>query len=127
MGFTTAALTGLPVWNWARQVADGSESLAAMASRSEILASISQTTLLLFGLGGLLVAMSVLGVVAILRDWAPRLAFLATVAVTTVLIVAGVLTSGPVFWLALGTLPMVWAFVFGLVLIKRGRFGTPAV
>ncbi len=48
-GFATAAVTGLPVWGWASHVADGSEPLGAMAARSESLASISQTVLLMFG------------------------------------------------------------------------------
>jgi hypothetical protein len=65
IGFAIAGLAGLPVWMWAGRVADGSETLGSMASRSEGLASLSQTVLLMIGLGGLLVAMSVLGVVAV--------------------------------------------------------------
>ena len=121
-GFAVAGLTGLPVWVWASQVADGSESISTMAARSKSLAGLSQTVLLIFGLGGLLVAMSVLGVTAVVRGWAPKLALLATVAIAAGLVVVGVITSGPVFWLAIGVLPILWAVAFGLILVVRGSF-----
>lgn len=123
-GFATAGLTGIPVWNWARQVVDGSETMAGMAARSESLAAISQTVLLMLGFGGLLVAMSVLGVVAVIRRWTPKPVFLATVGVAVGVVIVGIITSGPVFWLTLGALPFLWALAFGLVLTVRGRFGS---
>lgn len=123
-GFATAGLTGIPVWNWAGQVADGSETLAVMAARSENLAGISQTVLLMFGFGGLLVATSVLGVVAVVRGWTPKVVFVATVGVAGGVVAVGVVTSGPVFWLILGALPLLWWLAFGLVLTVRGRFGS---
>ena len=121
-GFVTAGLTGIPVWMWASRVADGSETLTAIAARSESLAVISQTMLLMFGLGGLLVAMSVLGVVAAARGWTPKLVFWATVIAAASLIGVAASRSGPVVWLSLGALPMLWALVFGVVLFVRGRF-----
>ena len=124
-GFATAGLTGIPVWNWARQVVDGSETMAGMAARSESLAAISQTVLLMLGFGGLLVAMSVLGVVAVIRRWTPKPVFLATVGVAVGVVIVGIITSGPVFWLTLGALPFLWALAFGLVLTVRGRFSPP--
>jgi hypothetical protein len=122
-GFAIAGVTGLAVWRWASEVADGTQSLSAMASRSESLASISQTMILLFGFGGLLVAMSVLGIVAVARRWTPLIVAVATAIATAAIAVIGAVTSGPVFWLSLGALPMLWAFAFGAVLLIRGRFG----
>lgn len=122
IGFAIAALTGIPVWRWASRVADGTESLSAMASRSQGLAGISQTAFLLLGLGGLLLAMSVLGVVAVIRRWTPIVVAVGTVVATAAIVVTGVVTSGPVIWLSLGALPMLWAIAFGVVLITRGRF-----
>ena len=121
-GFAVAGLTGLPVWAWATQVADGSASMSTMAARSESLAGLSQTVLLIFGLGGLLVAMSVLGVTAVVRGWAPKLALLVTVAIAAGIVVVAVITSGPVFWLTIGVLPMLWAVAFGPILVVRGSF-----
>ena len=123
-GFATAGLTGIPVWMWAGRVADGSETLAAMAARSQSLAAISITMLLIFGLGGLLVAMSVLGVVAVARGWFPRLVFWGTVIPAASLIGIAAFRSGPVTSLALGALPMLWALAFGVVLLIRGQFST---
>ena len=71
---------------WARRVADGSETLAAMAARSQSLGSISQNVLLMFGLGGLLIAMSVLGVAAVGRGWAPKLVLWGIMVAVTLLI-----------------------------------------
>lgn len=38
------------------------------------------------------------------------------------LIVVGAAASGPVVWLALGALPMLWALTLGVVLDIRGTF-----
>ena len=123
-GFTVACLAGLPVWVWASQVSDGSETLSTMAARSESLARLSQSGLLFLGLGGLFVAMSVLGVTAVIRGWAPKAALLATVAIAAGMVVVGVITSGPVVWLTIAALPMLWALAFGLILAVRGSFTT---
>ncbi len=93
-----------------------------MAARSEGLAGLSQTVLLIFGFGGLLIAMGVLGVTAVVRGWAPKLALLATVAIAAGIVVVGVITSGPVFWITIAALPLLWALTFGLILAVRGSF-----
>ena len=121
-GFASAALTGLPVWVWAGKAADGSESLRDMALRSQGWASTSQTVLLLFGLGGLLISMSTLGVLAVTRGWAPRLLSWGTAGAALALVVVGAVVSGPVIWLVLGALPMLWALSFGMILVLRGTF-----
>lgn len=127
VGFLVAGLTGLPVYNWAAIAAEGSGSVIEMASRSESLATTSQTMLLMFGLGGLLISMSVLGVVAVVRRWTPVWAFVVTVVIAAVLVVVGVIIEGPVFWLALGVLPLLWALAFGLILLIRGRFNPTTI
>ncbi len=123
VGFAIAAVTGLPVWWWARQVTDGSLSAAEAASRSTGLAGISQTALLMLGFGGLLIGMSTLGLIAITQRWVPRWLFWGTVAVVGAAVTAALATDGPAIWIGLGLLPMMWAFVFGLMLLIRGRFG----
>ncbi len=123
VGFAIAAVTGLPVWWWARQVTDGSLSAAEAASRSTGLAGISQTALLMLGFGGLLIGMSTLGLIAITQRWVPRWLFRGTVAVVGAAVALALATDGPAIWIGLGLLPMLWAFVFGLVLLIRGRFG----
>jgi hypothetical protein len=122
-GFATAGLTGIPVWVWAGKVSDGSETMADMATQSASLAGISQTLLLMFGLGGLLIGMSVLGIVSAVRRWAPRWLFGIVLAITIAAIAAGAVRSGPVIWLTAAVLPMLWAFAFGIILIARGTFG----
>lgn len=122
-GFTLAALTGLPVWWWARQVAAGSLSVADGASRSSDLAPISQTMLLMLGLGGFLVGMSALGVIAVVLRSVPRWVFWLTIAVAVTAVAAALATDGPAIWIGLGLLPMLWAITFGFVLLIRGEFG----
>ena len=122
VGFAIAAVTGLPVWWWARQVTDGSLSAAEAASRSTGLAGISQTALLMLGFGGLLIGMSTLGLIAITQRWVPRWLFWGTVVVVGAAVAYALATDGPAIWIGLGLLPMLWAFVFGLVLLIRGSF-----
>ncbi len=122
-GFGLAAVTGVPVWWWAGRAADGSEPIREMALRSQGLASISQTVLLMLGFGGFLISMSVLGVLAAARGWVPRLLLWATVGVALISVVIAAVQSGPAVWLALGGLPMLWALTFGVVLVVRGTFG----
>ncbi len=123
VGFAIAAVTGLPVWWWARQVTDGSLSAAEAASRSTGLAGISQTALLILGFGGLLIGMSTLGLIAITQRWVPRWLFWGTVVVVGAAVALALATDGPAIWIGLGLLPMLWAFVFGLVLLIRGSLG----
>ena len=122
-GFALAAVTGLPVWWWARQVTEGSLSAAEAASRSAGIAGISQTVLLMLGLGGLLIGMSALGVLAVVQRWVRRWLFWGTVVVVGAAVALALATDGPVIWIGLGLLPMLWAFVFGLVLVIRGSLG----
>lgn len=125
-GFTIAALTGLPVWWWARQVIDGSQTVIEAAGRSSDLAGLSQTVLLTVAFGGLLIAMSALGVIAIVQRWVPRWLFWATVAVAVAAVALALVGDGPALWVGFGLLPMLWAIVFGLVLLIRGDFGVEA-
>ena len=50
--------------------------------------------------------------------------FWGIVVAVTLLIGVAALNSGPVIWLFLGALPMLWALAFGAVLVIRGRFST---
>ena len=70
-GFGLAALLGIPVWFWGRQVTDGALTMSEAASKSEAWASASLTLILLIGLGGLGLALTVLGVVAYRSGWTP--------------------------------------------------------
>lgn len=72
LGSMVAGSTGIPVYNWARSVASGTAPLQELATRSQSLAALSQTSILLVGLGGFPVAMSVLGVTAVVRGGTPR-------------------------------------------------------
>ena len=125
-GFTVAGLTGLPVWWWARQVNQGSLSVLEAADRSTGLAGLSQTSLLIVAFGGLLIAMSALGVMAVVQRWLPRWLFWLTIAAAVAAVGLALATDGPALWVGFGLLPMLWAVVFGLVLLIRGDFGTEA-
>ena len=70
--------------------------------------------------------MSVLGIVAVVRGWTPKLAFIITLIAALGVVVVGAYASGPVFWLGFGALPLLWALVFGLLLTVRGRFTSAA-
>ncbi len=125
-GFAIAALTGLPVWWWARQVTNGSQTVLEAAARSAELAGLSQTVLLTIGFGGMLIGMSALGVMAVVQRWVPRWLFWATVAVAVAAVALAIIGEGPALWVGFGLLPMLWAIVFGLVLVIRGDFGMEA-
>ena len=118
VGFALAAITGLPVWWWARKVADSSLSIAEGRSRSADLAPLSQTALLMLGLGGFLVGMSALGVAAVVLRWVPRFVFWLTIGLAVVALVS----DGPAIWIGFGLLPILWAITFGIVLLVRGDF-----
>lgn len=122
VGFAVTALSGLPVWWWARQVNDGSLSVLEAADRSGGLASFSQTMLLTISFGGMLVGLSALGVIAVVQRWIPLLVFWGTVGLAVALVALAVVVDGPALWVGFGLLPMLWSFVFGLVLLIRGEF-----
>jgi hypothetical protein len=77
----------------------------------------------MLGFGGLLIGMSTLGLIAITQRWVPRWLLWGTVIVVGAAVALALATDGPAIWIGLGLLPMLWAFVFGLVLLIRGRFG----
>ncbi len=122
VGFAIAGISGLPVWWWARQVADGSLSVAEGVDRSSGLAPISQTALLILGLGGFLVGMSALGVAAVVLRWVPRWVFWLTIGLAVVAVAVALATDGPAIWIGFGLLPILWAITFGIVLLVRGDF-----
>ena len=72
VAFVAAGLSGVPVFVWAQRAAAGSEPVTVMAIRSEAWAVFSQTSLLMGGLGGLVVGMSALGVLSVRRRLIPR-------------------------------------------------------
>lgn len=125
-GFTISALTGLPVWWWARQVGEGTQTVLEAAGRSADLAGLSQTVLLTVAFGGLLIGMSALGVIAVVQRWLPRWLFWATVAVAVGAVALALAGDGPALWVGFGLLPMLWAVVFGMVLLVRGDFHVDA-
>ena len=120
IGFGLAALLGIPVWLWGRQVTDGSLTMSEAASKSEAWASASQTLILLVGLGGLGLALTVLGFVAYRSGWTPPVVFW-----TTIVVVAGVVIVGfamTLFWFALGIPPILWTLMIGLSLLVLGTY-----
>lgn len=121
-GFAVTALSGLPVWWWARQVNDGSLSVLEAADRSTGLASFSQTTLLTISFGGMLIGLSALGVIAVVQRWIPLLVFWGTVGLAVAAVIFALFADGPALWVGFGLLPMLWSFVFGLYLLIRGEF-----
>jgi hypothetical protein len=124
-GFATSAIGGVPVWLWARRAAEGSEPVSVLAARSEGWAAFSQTVLLFFGLAGLLVGMSALGVLALRQALIPRPLLAATAVAATAMVVIGVVTSGPVIWLVMGAFPMISGLLVGVALAVSGSL-TPS-
>jgi len=49
--------------------------------------------------------------------------FWGTVVVVGAAVALALATDGPAIWIGFGLLPMLWAFVFGLVLLIRGSLG----
>lgn len=66
-GLLMATLLAVPVWVWAGQVNNGSLTVAEGADASQGLASTSRTLILLPGLGGLAVGLTVLGILKAIR------------------------------------------------------------
>lgn len=73
LGFAVASVLSVPVWIWAGQVESGALAVSEGASKSETLASLSQTLILMLGLGGLVIGLTILGVVSYRRGWTRRL------------------------------------------------------
>jgi hypothetical protein len=48
------------------------------------------------------------------------------VAVAVAAVALAIIGEGPALWVGFGLLPMLWAIVFGLVLVIRGDFGMEA-
>jgi len=120
MGFGLASLLGIPVWFWSRQVTDGVLTMSEAASKAETWASASQTLILLVGLGGLGLALTVLGVVAYRSGWTTPVVFW-----TTIVVVVGVVIVGfamTLFWFALGIPPILWTLMIGLSLVVLGTY-----
>ena len=120
VGFALAALAGLPVWRWAHQVAEGRLTVAEGASRSETLAPLSQTLILLVGLGGMLVALTALGVVAYRCGWTPPAVFWIIISIAAGAVVVGFALT--FFWLALGIPPILWTMMIGGSLLVRDGY-----
>jgi hypothetical protein len=117
-GFGLASLLSIPVWLWARQVADGTLTLAQGAQRSEALASGSQTVILMVGLGGLLVGFSALGWMAFRRSWVDPTAFWAALILSSAALIGGLALG--LFWIGIGVPPVVWTLMIGSSLLFRG-------
>lgn len=124
IGFGVAALLGIPVWVWAGDVTDGALTMAEGAARSETWASTSQTSILLFGLGGLAVALTVLGVLAYRLGWTPPIVFWIALSVVVGIVVLGVVLT--LFWVMLGTPPIIWTMMIGVSLLTRSTYPTDA-
>jgi hypothetical protein len=122
MGFDLAALLGIPVWFWSRQVTNGALTMSEAASKSEAWASASQTLVLLVGLGGLGVALTVLGFLAYRFGWTLPVVFWATITVVAGVVIVGFAVT--LFWFALGIPPILWTLMIGVSLVVLGTYPT---
>lgn len=120
VGFGVAALLGVPVWIWARQVADGALTVSEAVSKSASWASTSQTLILLVGLGGLGVALTVLGFIAYRSGWIRPVVFWATIPVVGGVVIVGLAVT--LFWFALGIPPILWTLMIGVSLLVLGTY-----
>lgn len=111
VGLLVAALLSIPVAIWGSQVNNGSLSVSDAAGMSQGLASTAQTLILLVGLGGMLVGMTVLGVLSRTRRWVRPVVFWATVLAAGAVLVGG-FTAG-LFWLAIGGPVVLWTAMIG--------------
>ncbi len=121
-GFGIAAALGIPVWLWARQATNGALTMSEAASKSQTLASASQTLILLFGLGGLVVGLTALGVVAYRFGWTPPAVFWTAITFAVVAVVAGLALT--LFWFALGIPPVIWTLMIGVSLLTLDSYPT---
>jgi len=119
-GLLAAAVLAVPVSLWAARVSNGSLTLSEGAERSQGLASASQTLILLFGLGGLALGLTILGFVAWRVGWTPAVVFWGTVALVAVTLVGGLALN--LFWIGLGLPAILWTLMIGGSLIARREY-----
>ena len=120
LGILLGAVLSIPVAVWASQVKDGSLAASAGVAMSQALASTSQTLILLVGLGGLAVGLTVLGVLSWRFGWTPPIVFWATIVAAGVIVVGGF--SITLFWVALGVPPVLWTLMIGGSLAIKGEY-----
>ena len=117
-----ASLLSISVWIWAGQVNAGTLTVAEGITRSQGLASTSQTIILLFGLGGLMIGLTVLGVLCWRFGWTPAVIFWATIVTAGFIVIGGFAIT--LFWVALGLPPLLWTLMIGGSLTIRGSYTT---
>jgi hypothetical protein len=120
LAFLVASLLSIPVWIWAGQVNAGTLTIAEGSRRSQGLASTSQTIILLFGLGGVVIGLTVLGVLCWRFGWTPAVIFWATIVTAGFIVVGGFAIT--LFWVALGLPPLLWTLMIGGSLAIRGSY-----
>ncbi len=121
-GFASAAVLSIPVWLWADRVNSGALTFSEGAAKSESLASVSQTLILLLGLGGLVIGLTTLGVLSYRLGWTPASVFWVTIVVAAVVVVGGFALT--LFWIALGVPPLLWTLMIGGSLVAKGSYAT---
>lgn len=121
-GFAGAAVLSIPVWLWAGQVQSGGIELFEGAARSQGLASTSQTLILLLGLGGLVVGLTILGVLSYRLGWTPASVFWVTIVLAASAIAGGFALT--LFWVGLGIPPLLWTLMIGGSLAARRSYPT---
>jgi hypothetical protein len=122
LAFFVASVLSVPVWIWAGQVNAGTLTVAEGISRSQGLASTSQTIILLFGLGGLMIGLTVLGILCWRFGWTPAVIFWATIMTAAIIVIGGFAIT--LFWVALGLPPLLWTLMIGGSLTIRGSYET---
>lgn len=122
VGLLVAALLSIPVALWASQVNNGSLGASDAAGMSQTFATTAQTLVLLVGLGGMLVGMTVLGVLCRRRGLVNPVVFWATI-VAAVAVLVGGFTAG-LFWLAIGGPVVLWTAMVGSSLAIKNSSNT---
>lgn len=120
LGILLAVVLSIPVAVWASQVNSGSLSVSEGADMSLGLASTAQTLLLLVGLGGLAVGLTVLGVLSWRQGWTRPVVFWATSITAGLALVGGF--AATLFWVALGVPALLWTAMIGGSLAIKGEY-----
>jgi len=120
VGMTLTALTAIPVVVQAARVRSAASSIDAAAKASQSWATLSQTILLLGGIGGALAAFIALGVTAFRRRWIRPLMFWTAAALSAVLGVGGL--SLGLLWMGLGLPALVLTLTIAGALIALPRW-----